>query len=132
MLQGTAVSGQSLIGQYNQLAKAAFTAPPEAHQHDGLNDTVTFHSSDQSTAKVVVGPDSATVEIQPELCGLEWASGTVPTPTGDIKVRVAQKGQHIVLDVNLPRGVTAHTILPGKVTQKIQGQHIHAEAVVPG
>ena len=78
------------------------------------------------------GPGFATVEIQPELCGLEWASGTVPTPTGDIKVRVAQKGQHIVLDVNLPRGVTAHTILPGKVTQKIQGQHIHAEAVVPG
>ena len=65
MLQGTAVSGQSLIGQYNQLVKAAFTAPPEAHQHDGLNDTVTFHSSDQSTAKVVVGPDSATVEMQP-------------------------------------------------------------------
>ena len=49
------------------------------------------------------GPGYETVDIHPDLLGLAWAYGTVPTPHGLIKVNLDQQ-RGIILD--LPRGVT--------------------------
>ncbi|HEY3780634.1 MAG TPA: alpha-L-rhamnosidase C-terminal domain-containing protein [Fimbriimonadaceae bacterium] len=49
----------------------------------------------------------ATCDIAPELCGLKWASGVVPTPHGDIKVSVKQRTNGVLLSVVLPDGVKA-------------------------
>lgn len=42
------------------------------------------------------------VAVQPQLCGLEWAAATVPTPLGDLQVE-ARAGRKVV--VRAPRGV---------------------------
>ncbi len=53
-------------------------------------------------------PGYRTVDIHPNLLGLAWARGTVPTPHGDIKIGIDQKG--ITLD--LPAGIDQARILP--------------------
>ncbi|WP_188757643.1 alpha-L-rhamnosidase-related protein [Edaphobacter acidisoli] len=51
---------------------------------------------------VPTSPGYRTVDIQPELLGLEWARGSVATPHGPIKVSIEkEKGIH----VDLPTGV---------------------------
>ncbi len=45
------------------------------------------------------------VRIEPHLGGLDWASGTVPTPFGDIEVEHRQIDGRVVSTVRLPDGV---------------------------
>ena len=54
-----------------------------------------------------------TVTIAPELAGLKWAEGTVPTPEGSIHlmVRATDSGEQVTLD--LPKECKAELILPG-------------------
>jgi hypothetical protein len=59
------------------------------------------------------GAGFATCEIQPDLADLAWASGTIPTPHGAIKVRAEQQGPAVQVTIIIPRGVQAHVILPG-------------------
>ncbi len=51
------------------------------------------------------GPGYDTVNIRPNLLGLDFANGSVPTPHGTISIRIdKQKG----IDLDLPAGVEAH------------------------
>ncbi len=47
------------------------------------------------------------VTIEPNLMGLAWAQGSVPTPNGPIKIRI-DNSQHITLD--LPQGVESASV----------------------
>jgi hypothetical protein len=48
-----------------------------------------------------------TCEINPTLGSLKWASGTVPTPNGPLKVRVEASASGYKVDVTIPKGVSA-------------------------
>jgi alpha-L-rhamnosidase len=50
--------------------------------------------------------------IRPDLAGLEWASGTVPTPSGPIRVRYEAHDAGMSAEIELPSGVTAEASMP--------------------
>jgi hypothetical protein len=52
--------------------------------------------------------------IEPHLGDLSWAEATVPTPRGALRVRCRQSGTGLELRVQLPPGVSADVILPGR------------------
>lgn len=51
----------------------------------------------------VMSPGSKTVSITPNLCDLDYAAGTFPTPQGPISVTLEKNGK---CDIKLPPGVT--------------------------
>src|SRR6185437_15415514 len=72
------------------------------------------------------GPGFATVDIQPDLGDLQWASGVVPTPHGPLSVRCRRDGARLVLDADIPTGVRASITLPGAFRPTFDGHHLHA------
>jgi hypothetical protein len=59
----------------------------------------------------VTGAGFRTVDIRPELMGLEWAKGAEPTPNGLLKVE-ARKSVTLAITVDIPEGVEAHVSVP--------------------
>jgi hypothetical protein len=57
-------------------------------------------------------PGFATLEIKPELCGLTWAKGTVPTPHGKVAVSWKQEMGKFTLEATVPKGTTAQIAVP--------------------
>jgi alpha-L-rhamnosidase len=55
-------------------------------------------------------PGFESVEIRPDLAGLQWARGTEETPKGIISIRIQAGGTHIELD--LPTGTDTYVSLP--------------------
>jgi hypothetical protein len=72
------------------------------------------------------GPGFQTVDIEPQLCDLTWAAGTVPTPRGLISVRFERKGNTLVTDAELPPDTRANFIFHGVTHWQKQGQKLHA------
>ena len=64
-------------------------------------------------------PSFSSVLIKPEICGLSWAKGSVPTPHGNVDVSWKVEGNKFTLDVTIPPGTTARIEVPGKDTQFI-------------
>lgn len=63
-------------------------------------------------------------EIRPQLGDLEWAEGTVPSPKGDIPVRVEKKDGKLKLAVTVPAATSATVIWPDGKTQRLEsGSH---------
>lgn len=62
------------------------------------------------------GAGFKTCTLAPRLGDLTWASGVVPTPRGDITVRVTRKGSVLTLKVKVPKGTTATVTLPSSIT----------------
>jgi alpha-L-rhamnosidase len=58
------------------------------------------------------------VVVRPNLGGLNWAEGTVPTPHGDIRVSLEATGGG---EVHLPAGVSGRLELPGQTPREIRG-----------
>jgi alpha-L-rhamnosidase len=54
-----------------------------------------------------------TAEIVPDLGGLAWAEGDVPTPQGAIQLHVETKGGETTVRVTMPKGVDALIGVPG-------------------
>jgi len=62
--------------------------------------------------------------ICPQLGDLEWAEGIVPSPKGDIPVRVENKGNKLTLNATVPVGTIATVLWPdGKSTTLNPGKH---------
>jgi hypothetical protein len=57
-------------------------------------------------------PGYKRVAIRPELCGLQYAKGVVPTVAGDIAVAWAKSDAKFTLDVLLPQNISADVTLP--------------------
>jgi len=69
-------------------------------------------------------PGFAEFEIRPQLGDLEWAEGVVPSPKGDIPVRVERKGGKLKLDVTVPERTAATVLWPdGKSEELKPGKH---------
>jgi hypothetical protein len=65
-------------------------------------------------------PGYDTVAIKPDLLGLDYANGSVPTPHGPIAIRIdKQKG----IDLSLPAGITATVDYKGRTTTFDMGHH---------
>jgi len=58
-------------------------------------------------------PGYADMVIQPNLCDLQWAMGSVPTPHGVVYVKAMRTKGRIKVRVSIPSGVHAKIILPG-------------------
>lgn len=55
--------------------------------------------------------------INPQPCGLEWASGTVPIPNGRIDVEWELKGNLLDLNVFIPSGIEYEVKLPENIRE---------------
>ena len=64
-----------------------------------------------------VGGGFKTAEIAPDLAGLTWAEGDVPTPHGLIHVRLDKKGAGLVARITLPAGVDALATVGGRTVR---------------
>lgn len=72
------------------------------------------------------GAGYSTAVIAPDLAGLQWAEGNVPTPHGLIHIRVeALKKGGERIDVTLPSDVKADVQLPGKA--RLMGSSLHPQ-----
>ena len=81
------------------------------------------------------GPGFATVNIRPDLAGLTWARGAMPTPHGLVKVDVQQRGDASAVQVDLPEGVAATLsvpVSPGKRSVSVNGQQQPSAAAEGG
>ncbi|MFO7636152.1 MAG: alpha-L-rhamnosidase C-terminal domain-containing protein [Clostridia bacterium] len=68
-------------------------------------------------------PGFKRVRIAPDLGGLPWAEGSVPTPMGDIHVRL-QDTERTKGEIILPEGMEGFLVRPGRKCLAIQGKHI--------
>jgi hypothetical protein len=64
-------------------------------------------------------PGFATWNLKPVPAGLEWASGRVSTPHGDIDVSWSVKANTFTMSFNVPKGTTAKVCVPAADGQKV-------------
>jgi hypothetical protein len=57
-------------------------------------------------------PGYAKIAIRPELCGLQFAKGVVPTQMGDVSVAWTKSDTTFTLDVTVPEKTSADVTLP--------------------
>jgi len=60
------------------------------------------------------GPAWQTLDIVPDLAGLSWAAGDVPTPRGPIRVHASAHLGRLQIAVEIPTGTTASVGVPGR------------------
>ncbi len=58
------------------------------------------------------GAGFSTVEVRPDLVGLDWAKGSEPTPRGLLKVDARKSGGAMTIAVDVPEGVVASVSVP--------------------
>ncbi len=58
------------------------------------------------------GPGYSTVTIRPDLAGLQWARGAVPTPHGPLGVDISSKAGRTWLAIDLPADEQATVLVP--------------------
>jgi len=69
-------------------------------------------------------PGFRKVLIQPNLCGLKWARGTVPTPYGVIEISFKEENDYIDATLNLPDGIEVEIIPPTGKRMLLNGREI--------
>jgi hypothetical protein len=72
----------------------------------------TYQMSSKILGITPTSPGFATLAIRPTLCGLQFASGTVPTPHGDIHVDWQRQPDQLTLKVTIPRGTEGTVDVP--------------------
>lgn len=84
-----------------------------SHCH-GWSAAPTFFLSQHVLGVQPLEPGFATVRVAPQLCGLEWARGRVPTPRGAVGIvwSYEAKTKRFELTVELPEGAPAVIELP--------------------
>lgn len=70
-------------------------------------------------------PGFARFTVTPHPCGLDWAKGVVPTPHGEIQVAWRKQGEHLTLELTVPKGCIAEVKLPGASTMRPLGTGKH-------
>jgi hypothetical protein len=58
------------------------------------------------------GPGFSTVNIRPDLAGLQWARGAEPTPHGLLRVGITATSHGLATEIDVPEGVVASVELP--------------------
>lgn len=77
------------------------------------------------------GAGFTTCSIAPRLGDLNWASGSVPTPRGNIQIRIERQPAGLMLKVTIPRGTTATVTLPTAI-RDINGKKVQGASVEIG
>jgi hypothetical protein len=84
-----------------------------------------YHLLTQVLGVTPTAPGFTEFEIRPQLGDLEWAEGVVPSPKGDIPVRVQKKGGKLLLATTVPEGTAATVLWPdGKTERRNPGKHV--------
>ncbi len=69
--------------------------------------------------------------IEPNLCDLKWARGTIPTPYGTIEVSYKIKEKILEADIHIPKGCLAEVRFPENVAQIIlNGKKLENKATI--
>ena len=74
--------------------------------------TPTYQMSSKILGISPAAPAYDKILIHPELCDLQWAKGTVPTPHGKVGVSWKKEGSSFRLSVIIPKGSTAEIDIP--------------------
>jgi len=71
-------------------------------------------------------PGFKKILIQPRLCGLRWARGSVPSPFGKIEVSYEDKDDCFDVFIDIPQESKAELIFPEDIKKriKVNGQYI--------
>lgn len=69
----------------------------------------------------VTAPGASAVVIQPPVCSLEGAAGSVPTQRGAVAVSWQRTADGIELECSIPAGVTAQVVLPDRTVSARPG-----------
>ncbi len=73
-------------------------------------------------------PGYKRVQVRPELAGLEWAKGGVPTPLGLVSVDV-KEGRYVV---TIPAQMEAEVLLPAGKMRVVDGAAVKSEVAEGG
>ncbi|MGB9682249.1 MAG: family 78 glycoside hydrolase catalytic domain [bacterium] len=65
-------------------------------------------------------PGFKKVLIEPNLCGLKWARGIVPTPAGNIEVSYKEEDEYLDVVVTLPKDVTGEIVFPSTLKNRVR------------
>jgi hypothetical protein len=80
-----------------------------------------------------IEPGFAKVLIEPNLCDLKWAKGTIPTPLGKIEVSYKISDDTFIADIKLPKGCAAEVKFPQNMRKFIlNGKQIEGESITIG
>ncbi|MDR3707432.1 MAG: alpha-L-rhamnosidase C-terminal domain-containing protein [Capsulimonadaceae bacterium] len=77
------------------------------------------------------GPAYRTVVIAPDLAGLSWAAGDVPTPRGAIRVHASAAAGWLSISAQIPDGTTASVGVPGR-TVRVDGKVVPSRRSADG
>ena len=80
---------------------------PTASLCHGFSATPTYQLSRRVLGVAPAAPGFASVALSPDLAGLDYAEGVVPTPHGDVETRLERDGDGFVARYRLPDGLTA-------------------------
>jgi len=86
--------------------------------------TPTYQLSSRVLGVSPLAPGFKQVCIEPAVCDLRWAKGSVPTPLGDVKVDWRLVNDQFVIEATVPKGATAKVILPDGSRKEVKsGKH---------
>ncbi|OWU65371.1 MAG: hypothetical protein CBB60_005025, partial [Armatimonadetes bacterium Cent15-Ar3] len=86
--------------------------------------TPTYQLSSRVLGVSPLAPGFKQVRIEPAVCDLRWAKGSVPTPLGDVKVDWRLVNDQFVIEATVPKGATAKVILPDGSRKEVKsGKH---------
>lgn len=69
-------------------------------------------------------PGFKKVLIQPNLCGLKWAKGNIPTPYGVIEISVREENDSLDVKLKLPEGISAKVTSPSGKKMIVNGKEL--------
>ncbi|MCX7796362.1 MAG: glycoside hydrolase family 78 protein [bacterium] len=69
-------------------------------------------------------PGFKKVLIQPNLCELSWAKGTVPTPHGVIEISFREENNFIDVSLKLPEGISTEIVPPSGKKIMVNGKEL--------
>lgn len=76
-------------------------------------------------------PGFKRILIEPRLCDLKWARGTIPTPQGKIEVNYKKKGDVFEADICIPKGCVAEIRFPEDASQIIlNGKNLEERTMI--
>jgi hypothetical protein len=86
--------------------------------------TPTYQLSARVLGVAPLSPGFKQILIRPQVCDLEWAKGSVPTPLGDVKVEWSRSSGRFAIDVAVPKGASATVVLPDGTSKQVKsGRH---------
>ena len=87
--------------------------------------TPTYQLSARVLGVTPLTPGYRKISIQPSICDLKWAKGSVPTPHGDVKVSWTLQSHQFKLQAQIPKGTTALIVLPDSTSIEVgEGAHV--------